>query len=45
MLPYNRIREVIEMDVRYEDRKADHGKDDADVAEVPQTAMFTKSVV
>ncbi|KAL6714323.1 hypothetical protein ACLMJK_007746 [Lecanora helva] len=45
MLPYNRIREVIEMDVVYEDRKGSSSGREDDGGEITPQAVSMKSAV
>ena len=44
MLPYNRIREVIELEVRYEQRN--HGlRRDVEAVDTPESTIYTKNMV
>ena len=45
MPPYNRIRQVIEMDVKYEDCKGGSSREEEDFVEIRQAAMSEKTIV
>ena len=45
MLPYNRIREVIELEVKYENRQERLGREEEEGVDVPESAMCAKTLV
>ena len=45
MLPYNRIREVIELEVRYEQRNHGLRRDVEEAVDTPESTIYTKNMV